>query len=229
MWSKVAKDLLEKVESGSGRVLTEYESKKIFSAAGIPVTEEILAATIEDVITAGAKIGYPLVLKISSPDICHKSDFGGVYVGLKDEGELELAASNLKERAMAEGIEFSFLVQEMAKKGQELLIGSKRDPTFGPVLIFGLGGVFTEILDDVSIRISPIKREDAHRMVHEIKGAEILEGFRGMAPIDIEAVVDVMLKVAMIMETYEAITELDINPLLGYEKGVLAVDGLIIL
>ncbi|RLG32327.1 acetyl-CoA synthetase [Methanosarcinales archaeon] len=229
MQSKVAKNLLEGVETGNGRVLTEYESKKIFRAAGIPVTEEILAETIEDAIAAGAKIGYPLVLKISSPDVRHKSDFGGVYVGLRDEAELELAASNIREQALAEGIEFAFLVQEMAEAGQELLVGSKRDPTFGPALIFGLGGVFTEILDDVSIRIPPIDREEARRMVREIRGAPVLDGFRGMPPLDIEAIIDVILKVATIMETYEAITELDINPLLGYENGVLAVDGLIVL
>ncbi len=159
MRSKEVDQLLEQVASSGSKVLTEYESKRIFDVAGIPVTREILADTVEGAIAAAEKIGYPLVLKISSQEVSHKSDFGGVYLGIEDEERLKEACSDLTIRAKEQGIGFSFLVQEMAKKGQELLIGSKRDPTLGPALIFGLGGIFTEILDDVSIRISPIERE----------------------------------------------------------------------
>ncbi len=117
----------------------------------------------------------------------------------------------------------------MAKPGQELLVGSKRDPTFGPVLIFGLGGIFTEILDDISIRLSPVDRQEASAMLREIRGRKLLDGYRGLPPVDLDAVVDVILRVSDLMESYDSITELDINPLFGYEDGVLAVDGLIVL
>jgi acyl-CoA synthetase (NDP forming) len=229
MRSREVDALLGEVASGNRRVLTEYESKKIFAAAGIPVTKEILTDTIEDAIAAGNKIGYPVVLKISSPEVSHKSDFGGVNLGISDEEALRVACEDLKRRAEDASIEFSFLLQEMADPGQELLVGAKRDATFGPAILFGLGGVFTEVLDDVAIRISPIEREEAQKMVREIKGAPVLDGFRGMPPVDLEAVVDVILKVSELMETYEEISELDINPLFGYEKSVLAVDGLILL
>ena len=229
MRSREVERLLEEASSSNRRVLTEYESKKIFKEIGIPVTREILAETIEEAISAGDKIGYPLVLKISSPHVSHKSDFGGVYLGIRDEEELKAACENLRRQAERQGIEYSFLVQEMAKPGQELLVGSKRDPTFGPVVIFGLGGIFTEILDDISIRLSPVDRQEASAMLREIRGRKLLDGYRGLPPVDLDAVVDVILRVSDLMESYDSITELDINPLFGYEDGVLAVDGLIVL
>ncbi|MHC1567141.1 MAG: acetate--CoA ligase family protein [Candidatus Syntropharchaeia archaeon] len=220
-------EVLEKVKKEGRLILTEHESKLVLKEAGIPVTKEIIAESVEEAVEAAQKIGYPVVLKISSPEITHKSDFGGIYLDIKGKKELISCCEELSKKAKEK--EFSFLVQKMAPKGKELLIGSKKDATFGPTIVFGLGGIFTEILEDTSLRICPIEKKDAEEMVREIKGYKILQGYRGEPPADLDAIIDALLKVSDLVTEHEEIAELDINPLFAYEKGVLAVDALIVL
>lgn len=217
---------------GEGRkVLNEHESKLILAECGIPITREIVARTMEEVVEAAEEVGYPVVLKICSHAVTHKQDFGGVHIGIEDEKQLLAAYDALSERAKAQNITPAFLVQEMVESGVETLVGSKKDEIFGPTILFGLGGIFTEILEDISLRICPIEREDAIEMIQEIKGYKILKGYRHIPPADVDALIDVLLKVSALVVEHPEIKELDINPLFVRErgKGVVAADSLIIL
>lgn len=211
--------------------LTEHEAKKMLKKAGIPITKEFLTKTPEEAVKYAKKIGFPVVLKISSPDILHKTDVGGILVGLENEKEVkkgfEKIIKNVKKRKPKAKIQ-GILVQEMVS-GKELIIGSKKDIQFGPVIMFGLGGIFVEVLKDVSFRVIPIKKEDAREMIKEIKGYPILKGIRGEKPIKFKALIDCLLKVSDFVWKNKKIQELDINPLFANENGVKAADVKIIL
>jgi acyl-CoA synthetase (NDP forming) len=185
-------------------------------------------------VAAARRLGFPAVLKIVSPDILHKSDPGGVKVRLADEAAVAAAYRELMgniargasaSRTRIEGV----LVAPCAPEGLECIVGMTRDPQFGPALMFGLGGVFVELLKDVSFRVLPIKRSDAEEMVREIKGYPLLQGIRGSGPRDVQAVVDFLVKMARLVEENPEIREIDVNPLRVYEKGVLALDVRVIL
>ncbi len=216
------------------KALYEYEAKKLLRKYGIPTTREFLARTKDDAKRHAKKIGYPIVLKIQSPDILHKTDAGGVVVGIGDEKELEKAfdkimenAKNYEPNARIEGI----LVQEMVSDDgiRECIIGSKKDPQFGPVIMFGLGGIFVEVFKDVSFRIIPIERKDAKEMISEIKSYKILKGVRGQKSVDFESLESSLLNVSKMVWENQCIEELDINPLFVSPKGVKAVDARIIM
>jgi len=214
------------------RSLTEHESKGILKAYGVPTTREGLAVNLEVAMGLAEEIGFPLVLKVCSPDIVHKSDIGGVIVGLKTSSEVKEAygriiasVSKQKPRARILGV----LVQEMVPPGQEVIVGATRDAQFGPVVMFGLGGVFVEVLRDVSFRLAPLTRGEALEMMRETRGFRLLEGFRESKPADLEALADVIMKVGRIITELPEITEIDINPLFVYDKGLVAVDARVIL
>jgi acetate---CoA ligase (ADP-forming) len=228
----IALTMMLKNRSGA---LTEKESKNILTHYGIAVTNDIFAADEKEALAAAAEIGYPVVVKVDSPDIAHKSDAGCVVVGVNDDEELKEAftavtenAKKYKRGAKVNGV----TVQEMIEGGTEVLVGVSTDPIFGQTIVFGLGGVFVEVLEDVSIRILPIELVDAERMVDEIKGRKILEGARGQKPRDIKSLAETIWRVADMVGDFKGrITELDINPLVVFEngKGVKALDALIIL
>lgn len=218
----------------AGRVvLSEHESKQILSEYGIPVTRERLAATVGEALTYAQEIGWPVALKISSPDIAHKTEAGAIALNVADAEHLKRTFDELWGNALAynpgariDGV----LVQEMLGPGKELIVGVSQDPQFGPVIMFGLGGIFVELLRDVSLRVCPITRADAIRMIRSIKGFSLLEGFRGGKPADIDAVSDVLVKVSQLaLELQDCVSELDINPLVVFEQGdgVKAADALI--
>ncbi len=214
-------------EANSMKRVTEFESKKILARHGIPVTKEILAKTGKDAMKISAGIGYPVALKIQSPDILHKTDAGGVLLNLRNGEEVAKGfdkiianAKKYKKNAKILGV----LVQEMAE-GHECIIGSKKDPQFGPVIMFGLGGIFVELLKDVSFRIVPITRKDAREMICEIKGYPILNGARGQKPADFKALENALLKVSDMAWKEKKLEELDINPLFAGPKGVKAADA----
>ena len=224
--------IIDKIK-GDGRVtLTEYDSKKILAAYNFPVTKEKLARDEEEAVNFAKEIGYPVVLKIISPDITHKTDVGGVKVDVKSPGEVKTAYSELmgiKDKIKDADIH-GVLIQEMAPKGNEVILGMTQDPQFGPVLMFGLGGVFVEVLKDVSFRIPPLTRFDAEDMIKEIKAYPILEGARGGVSSDLDALVDCILKLSdLSVDLSDYIKEMDINPLFATEKGAVAVDSLVIL
>lgn len=207
-------------------VLTENDTKKLLAGYGIPVTKGSIAATADEALAIALNIGFPVAMKISSPDIPHKSDVGGVVLNVgRDDvrtkyNELVSRIKKTVPQARIEGV----LVQQMAPSGHEVIIGLKKDAQFGHALMFGLGGIFVEVYRDVSFRIAPIDRNEALRMISEIKGYPILKGFRGKKQADIGAIADVLVSVSE-MAGKENIIELDINPLVAFENGVIAVDA----
>lgn len=212
--------------------LTEVEAKNILSEAGIPVVQSKIARSKKEVISLSKEIGFPVALKIISSDIIHKSDAGGVRLGLKNYTQVGKAyteiITSIKEKfpqAKIEGIS----VQRMAPPGVEVIIGMTKDPQFGALLMFGLGGITVEILKDVSFRIVPISRKDATEMIREIKGYPLLKGYRGGNPVDLPFLEELIMKVSDFVEKYPEIKELDLNPIFAYSKGALAVDARILL
>ena len=212
--------------------LTEIESKQILKEAGIDSTGIKLAKTRDEAISLSKEIGFPVVLKIVSPDVLHKTDAGGVKLGLDDEeavgkafDEIISAIKKNEPNANIHGVS----VQNMARPGVEVIIGMSKDPQFGPVLMFGLGGILVEVLKDVSFRIVPLTKRDAREMIKEIKGYPILEGYRGQEPADVAVLEDYLLKVSDFVDGRPEIKELDINPIFAYSDGAVAVDARVIL
>jgi acetyltransferase len=215
--------------------LTEIEAKEVFIAYGLPVTRTELAKTEDDAVKLAKKIGFPIVMKIVSPDILHKSDAGGVKVNVKDEQAVrenfQIIMKNSKAYKADANIH-GIAIQEMAPWGTEVILGSVNDATFGPTMMFGLGGIFVEVLKDVTFRVAPVTSGQASRMLGEIRGAPILSGVRGEAQRDKAALADTICKYStMIMDLVDEISESDANPVLVYEegKGVKVVDARILL
>ncbi|MHB1339332.1 MAG: acetate--CoA ligase family protein [Bellilinea sp.] len=215
--------------------LTEIEAKQVFAAYGLPVTITELAKSEEEAVELSRKVGYPVVMKIVSPDILHKSDAGGVKVNLKDEASVRDAFNTIMKNAKAYKASAKIhgvAVQEMAPWGTEVILGSVNDPTFGPTMMFGLGGIFVEVLKDVTFRVAPVADTQALQMLDEIRGAPILAGVRGEAPRDKKALAEVICQYSsMIIDLKDEIAESDANPVLVYENGsgVKVVDARIIL
>ncbi|MCX9082232.1 MAG: acetate--CoA ligase family protein [Candidatus Methanoperedens sp.] len=208
------------------KILTEHETKKLLIKYGIPVTKESIANSPDEAFAIASQIGTPVAMKISSPDISHKSDVGGVVLNVgahEARGTYDRIISQIKKVAPLARIE-GILVQQMAPQGHELIVGLKKDAQFGHVLMFGLGGIFVEVYKDVSFRVIPIEKREAIEMVSEIKGYPLLKGIRGRKPARIEAIIDVLMSVSQIAEK-EKIIELDINPLIVNEGGAIAVDA----
>jgi acyl-CoA synthetase (NDP forming) len=207
-------------------ILTEHETKKLLAKYGIPVTKEQIAASADEALAIALKIGTPVAMKISSPDIPHKSDVGGVALNVEREyvrttyNEMMTRIKKAAPDANIEGI----LVQQMAPAGHEIIVGLKKDAQFGHALMFGLGGIFVEVYRDVSFRVVPVDKSDALDMISEIKGYQILKGIRGRKPADIDAIARVLVSVSDLAEK-ENIIELDINPLIVNESGAVAVDA----
>lgn len=225
-------EIISKAQNENRFVLTEIEAKQILSEAGIECTDIFLATSEQEAVKISDQIGYPVVLKISSADITHKSDAGGVKVNLKNSDDViknyyEILTSCRSQfpEADIEGIS----VQKMATSGTEVIIGMTKDPSFGPVLMFGLGGVFVEVLKDVAFRIVPLEKIDAKEMIEEIKGKKLLEGYRGNPPADIPYLEDTLLKLSAFVEKTEGIAEIDMNPVFAYQNGGIVVDARIIL
>jgi acetate---CoA ligase (ADP-forming) subunit beta len=219
--------IVEKALRKGRKTLSEYESKDFLKSYGIPVTREILVQTREECMKAAHAIGYPLVLKGCSPHLAHKTEKGLVRLDIRSEQELILAFDDLTSRM--EGNEKSILVQEMIKGTRELVAGMTRDPQFGPCVMFGLGGIFTEILKDIVFRVAPLEKQDALDMTKEIKANKILGAVRGMPAADLDLLCDILVKVGEIGMENEFIQEIDINPLILSGAKPVAVDALIVL
>jgi acyl-CoA synthetase (NDP forming) len=213
-------------------LLTEIESKEILKAAKIPVVETRLATSKKEAVEIAAKMGFPVVMKIVSPDISHKSDVGGVKLGIQNATQAgkaysEILASVKKHDRKAKIV--GVTVQKMARQGLEIIIGMTKDAQFGPVIMFGLGGILVEVLKDVSFRIVPLEKRDAAEMITEIKGFPILKGYRGQEPANVPFLEDLIVKVSDFVEKNPEIKELDLNPVFAYKDGAMAVDARIIL
>lgn len=208
--------------------LSEYEAKQVLADAGIPVVQEKLATSVDEAVAYADEIGYPVIMKADSRDIQHKTDIGAVK-DAHDANEVrkryELIMNNVETHdpdAEVDGV-----LIEAYVSGQELIVGVNRDPDFGHVIMFGLGGIFVEVLHDVHFRSIPITRFDAEQLIAEMATRALLDGVRGGEPVDTDAIVDILLKVSALVEQHPAITELDINPLFVDADGAIAADALI--
>lgn len=225
-------DIISNARSENRTYLLEHESKTIMQEYKLPVTRFKIAESEDAAVKAADAIGYPVVLKILSPDVIHKSDVGGVRINVKNATEVREGYQTIitsvkkhKENARIRGI----FVEEFAPKGIEVIIGALKDPQFGPALMFGLGGIFVEVLKDVSFRVAPITKYDAQEMIQEIKGYPILTGIRGQEARDIKALVNILLQVSKLVMDHPVINQLDLNPVFSYPKGAKCVDARIIL
>ena len=225
-------DMLAEARKENRKQLTEIEAKRLIKEAGIPVVETVLATTKKEAISLSHQLGFPVALKIVSPDIIHKSDAGGVKLGLGNAAQVGKAYSEIlssikkhNPQARIQGVS----VQKMARPGIEIIIGMTKDQQFGPVLMFGLGGILVEVLKDVSFRIVPLTPRDAHEMIREIKGYPVLEGYRGHEPADVPFLENLLVKVSEFVDKNPEIKELDLNPILAYKNGAIAVDARVIL
>jgi acyl-CoA synthetase (NDP forming) len=229
---KAVSQILARVQKEGRKSLLEPEAKEICSGYCIPTTKFELAESEKDAVRFANKIGYPVVLKIVSPDVVHKSDVGGVEVGLKGDDDVRYGyrriIENVKKndpKARIVGI----IVQEMAPPSTEVIVGAIKDPQFGPVVMFGLGGIFVEVLKDVAFRVVPFTEDEASDMISEIKAYPILKGYRNTPPADTKAITDILLSTSRLMIDYPLIKEIDLNPILVYKKGAKAVDARIII
>lgn len=224
--------ILSKARDEKRTVLTEIEAKQILGEAGIQCTPTVLATTREEAVAKSEEIGYPVVLKVSSVDISHKSDAGGVKVNLADKVAVEEAYDEIMRSCRAydssadiEGV----AVQGMATIGTEIIMGMIKDASFGPVVMFGLGGVLVEVLKDVSFRIVPIDTADAQEMTSEIQGKKLLDGYRGQDPADVAYLQEILVKLSDFVNATPGIEEIDMNPVFAYKDGAVVVDARIIL
>lgn len=228
----VGTTILDRAKTEKRTVLTEFESKKLLERAGIPVVETRLVRTKRETISVSKEMGFPVVLKITSPDIVHKSDSGGVKLGIANATQASKAyseiMSSIKQRYPG-AIIHGLTVQKMAPPGIQVIVGMNKDPQFGPVLMFGLGGILVELLKDVSFRIVPVTKRDAAEMIKEIKGYPLLEGYRGQEPANIDALQDIIVRVSQFVERTPEIKELDLNPILAYRDKAVSVDARIVL
>jgi acetate---CoA ligase (ADP-forming) len=205
--------------------LREYEGSALLREWGIPVVEGMLASTVKGAQDAASKIGYPVALKVCSEAILHKTEAGGVVLGLRDRKALTRAAREISERFSS--ITHDLLIQKMAPSGVELILGARRDPVFGPVVLAGLGGIFTEIFRDTAMELAPLNMRDAYAMLERLKGFPLLSGYRSQPPVHLDMVVDAMVRLSQLIARRTDILELDINPFIAYPDGALAVDALV--
>jgi len=228
----VGTTILDKAKTERRTVLTEFESKKLLERAGIPVVETRLVRTKRETISVSKEMGFPVVLKITSPDIVHKSDSGGVKLGIANATQASKAYSEIMlsiKQKYPGAIIHGLTVQKMAPPGIQVIVGMNKDPQFGPVLMFGLGGILVELLKDVSFRIVPVTKRDAAEMIREIKGYPLLEGYRGQEPANIDALQDIIVRVSQFVERTPEIKELDLNPIFAYRDKAVSVDARIVL
>jgi len=224
--------IFDQIKKEGRSILTEFESKKLLKQVGIPVVKTRLARTKKEAVLQSQRIGFPVVLKIVSPYVIHKSDPGGVKLNLNNVTEVKTAYSEMIKtisQQYPDAVIHGVSVQKMIRPGTEVIVGTSKDPQFGPVIMFGLGGIFVEVLKDVSFRIVPVSQRDAQEMIEEIKGYPLLQGVRGKESSDIPALVEMILKISNFVEEYPQIKELELNPIFAYRDGAVAVDARIIL
>ena len=212
--------------------LTEVESRQILAEYDIDFGQYALATSIEDAALKAEAIGYPLVLKIMSPDIIHKSDAGGVIVNVKNVEELKIAYEQVMKNAReysADARINGVLLTPMLPEGTEMIIGAIRDAQFGPCVMVGFGGIFVEVLKDVNFKMAPVSRVEARDMVEKLKLFPVLDGIRGRAKLDVDAVVEVIMRISRLIVENEDIKEIDVNPIRVYEQGISALDARVII
>jgi succinyl-CoA synthetase beta subunit len=225
---KQADDLIRSALERGQQALSEYESKKLLSLYGIPITKERLSRSADEAVTAAAELGVPVVLKACSPELMHKSEHGCIELNLRSEADVREAYGRIVESVdlELEGV----LVQEMVPGQRELVVGLTRDPQFGPCVMLGIGGIMTEVFEDTCFRMAPFDMIEAQDMIEELRFKKILEAFRGQKPIDTKTLCHTLIAVGQIGLELETVSELDINPLIITPEGrAKAVDALVVL
>ena len=214
------------------RNLTEAEAYNLLSKYGIPVPTYSVASSEEEAVKIAKRLGFPLVMKIVSPDIMHKTDIGGIKMNIINSPQIKKAYKNIicnvrknKPEVRINGV----LLYKQAPEGIEVVVGMTRDPQFGPTVMFGLGGIFIEILKDVAFRVCPIDRTDIEEMLTEIEGIKMLQGYRGQPRRDVNAIIDIIMKISRLALDYPVVKGIDLNPIIVYEKGALVVDAKVFL
>ncbi len=229
-----AENIIKQAKKEGRTFLLEQEAYEILKAYGFPVIKSKLTDNIKAAQEASEDIGYPVVMKIASPDVIHKFDFGGVSLNIRTPAEVKKAYNTIRKNVLEKNPKArikGILVEEMAKEGKEIILGVNHDPQFGPILMFGLGGIYVEALEDVSFRLAPVNELTASRMITTTKTYKILDGYRGGPVYDLKAVEDCIKRLSQLAVDFDEIKELDINPLIVYEKGkgCTIVDARIIL
>ncbi|MYK26989.1 MAG: acetyl-CoA synthetase [Dehalococcoidia bacterium] len=225
-------DTIASARAENRTLLSEVEAKAALGDAGVPVTATTLAQTREEAAAQAEAMGYPVALKVVSPNVAHKSDVGGVVLGIETYEEVAEAYDEIirsvqgaQPSATIEGVS----VQEMASPGVEVVVGVTTDPQFGPVMMFGLGGIMVEVLGDVAFRLAPLGEGDARDMIDEIQGRQVLDGVRGQPPVDIGAIESMLDRVSVFAAEHPEVAELDLNPVIASPEGAIAVDARIVL
>ena len=232
MTTAEAAGIVPRARAEGRALLSEVEAKAMLAEFGVAVTDTRLASSVDEAAAIATKLGYPVALKVVADEITHKTDVGGVELGIADADELRAAARRIHEAvaAAAPGVAPAGLsVQPMAAPGTEVILGITQDQQFGPVLMFGLGGVFVEVLKDVAFRVVPLEPRDASEMIREIQGFPVLEGFRGAEPADLAAIERMLLQLSEFAEAHPEVAELDLNPVFARADGAIAVDARIVL
>jgi acetyltransferase len=228
------KAVFEKVRADGRASIGDFEARDIMHAYGLPMPKAELAETADKAVELAEQYGFPLVMKIASPDILHKTDVGGVKVGLETVEEVRETFETMvrqAEKYVPGARIWGCLVQEMAPQGHEILVGMNRDPQFGPLVTFALGGIYVEVLKDATFRIAPFSEEEAYEMLGEIRAHALIDGVRGKPPADKAAIVDTLLRINQLVLDFPEIVELDINPLMVYDEGdgAIAIDMRLVL
>jgi acetyltransferase len=227
------KDILQKAAEENREILTEIEAKAFMQAYGIPTVKTVLARTEGEAIMVAKEIGYPIVIKVYSPQITHKTDIGGVMLNIKNEKELRKAykkiMKNAKENAPFASIQGVTVQSMITKKGYEVIIGSKKDTLFGPVILFGSGGVLVELLQDRAMGFPPLNQTLARRIIERTKAHELLKGFRGMPPANVKRLEEILVKFSEMTVDFPQLKEVDINPLIVDSEDIVALDARIII
>jgi acyl-CoA synthetase (NDP forming) len=229
---KKCETIIQRISVEGRSFMLANEAQQICKLHHIPTPKSHITLSAREAALKAKDIGFPVVLKVISPQILHKSDAGGVILNIRNEKELKAAYEKLVSEvgirnpsAKVTGI----LIEKMMPPSTEVIVGGIRDPQFGPSIMFGIGGIFTEIYDDVAFRVAPIDKMDALNLVHELKGSKILEGARGKPPADVDSIINVLINVSNLMMEHDAISQLDLNPVIVYSDGVCAVDSRIII
>ncbi len=232
MSDSIVSSVISSARASGRSVLTEIESKRILHSLGLPIVVPEAAATADDAVRAAARIGFPVVLKVLSPDVSHKSDVGGVELNLADEAAVRDAFERIRRGLSQHARDARFegvAVQPMAKHGVELIVGTFRDERFGPMVMVGLGGVLVEVMKDTALALAPIGGREAAAMLARLRGAQILSGVRGQSKVDTDSIVSLLETVAGIAAAHPEIAEMDLNPVVAYPDGVAILDARIVL
>jgi acetyl-CoA synthetase (ADP-forming) len=221
--------IFDKIKKENRTALLEHEAKQVLREIGVQVPALKVVNSLEEAIQAGNEIGYPVVMKLMSPQVLHKTDYGAVVIGLKDQQEVERTFQEFMKKFENVDIH-GVLIEKMVKSGLELIVGTNIDANFGPVILFGVGGVLVEALKDVVFRMCPISKEQALSAIEEIKAKVLLEGYRGFPIVNKDELAELMVKISnLAWENRNHIAEMDINPIIANEDGIFPVDARIIL